>query len=809
MKRKIISILLVLTLLIGLFPITAVHAESKHVVLTITPNKTTAKAGDEVEFTVSLTANQPITSLQLDLFVPEGLTYVKKSGVLTDSFVSNVLATDENDEEYDPEVAEISLTEQNYARNYITGKSKPNSSNNDKAANEILIICAATKTLQVSPNLVKTGTVNVATFKCTVDSDSVGDYKTTVDKTVFTGLNGSSTFTVASDQKTIDSKAVTVETDTPQTIPVSGVVVDEDGLNIDMSTTTSVKLNGHVTPENATNQGLTWESSNTAVATVDSNGNVTIIGKGSAIITAKSAEDSTLSDTCNINVTCGHNGEKDVHEEVAAKCEEVGHNAYTKCKVCGEIISGADTEIPAKGHNYGDLIPKVSPTHTQEQLIDGTIAHYHCTDCGKYFTSDKVEIDEKDLVIKAEHDYGDGWKSDENNHWHECVGCGGIKDSAPHEGGEATCKHKAVCTVCGNEYGEFDSTKHGETEVRNAKEATCTEDGYTGDTYCKDCEEKIADGTVINALGHTGGEATCKHKAVCTRCNQEYGELDANNHKHTEIRNAKDPTTREKGYTGDTYCKDCDQKIKDGEEIPVKDPEIVVKPEEGKEVDESVIEATEDVLEKIAKGEDVKIDGDVNAIKEMVLDEDKDFNVELNVDKVTEEEVGSDKELVEEKLKDDEKIAGFFEVEIIIKVDGKEIATITETDKQVTVALAIPSDLPEVPEGLIRTFFIMRIHDYNGTKKAERIPTTVSGDQAIGKSDKFSTYVLAYVDEEKPVEPTPTPTTGKEPVAPTSDKPNTGDNFNITLWVSILIVSGISFIVIGKCKTGKRSKHSK
>ncbi|MCC8103097.1 MAG: leucine-rich repeat protein, partial [Clostridiales bacterium] len=45
------------------------------------------------------------------------------------------------------------------------------------------------------------------------------------------------------------------------------------------------------------------------------------------------------------------------------------------------------------------------------------------------------------------------------------------------------------------------------TEIRNAKDATCTEDGYTGDTVCTVCEEKVATGEVIPATGHTSGEA--------------------------------------------------------------------------------------------------------------------------------------------------------------------------------------------------------------------------------------------------------------------------------------------------------------
>ena len=74
-----------------------------------------------------------------------------------------------------------------------------------------------------------------------------------------------------------------------------------------------------------------------------------------------------------------------------------------------------------------------------------------------------------------------------------------------HNGGTATCHSKAICTVCEAEYGEFDANNHdGGTEIRDAKAATETEDGYTGDTYCLGCGEKIADGKVIPATG--GGE---------------------------------------------------------------------------------------------------------------------------------------------------------------------------------------------------------------------------------------------------------------------------------------------------------------
>ena len=52
--------------------------------------------------------------------------------------------------------------------------------------------------------------------------------------------------------------------------------------------------------------------------------------------------------------------------------------------------------------------------------------------------------------------------------------------------------------------------EHKNTETRDAKAATCTDAGYTGDTYCLDCQEKIADGKPIDALGHNYVNGKCK-----------------------------------------------------------------------------------------------------------------------------------------------------------------------------------------------------------------------------------------------------------------------------------------------------------
>ena len=98
---------------------------------------------------------------------------------------------------------------------------------------------------------------------------------------------------------------------------------------------------------------------------------------------------------------------------------------------------------------------------------------------------------------------------------------------------------------------------------------TCTAAGYTGDTYCKDCDAKLTSGKAIPAAGHTGGTATCKDPAVCEVCQKPYGETDASNHVGgTEVRGEKDATCTQDGYTGDTCCKGCGAVFTSGEKIP-------------------------------------------------------------------------------------------------------------------------------------------------------------------------------------------------------------------------------------------------
>lgn len=150
---------------------------------------------------------------------------------------------------------------------------------------------------------------------------------------------------------------------------------------------------------------------------------------------------------------------------------------------------------------------------------------------------------------------------------------------------EATCAEKGIktytCTKAGcGETNIEEITRKPHTEaVKNAAEATCTEAGYTGDTYCTVCDRVIKTGTTINALGHKWDDGEVTTKATCTatgvktyKCTRpgctETKTEEIAKIAHTEaVKNAAKATCTEAGYTGDTYCTVCNQVLKTGKII--------------------------------------------------------------------------------------------------------------------------------------------------------------------------------------------------------------------------------------------------
>ncbi len=107
------------------------------------------------------------------------------------------------------------------------------------------------------------------------------------------------------------------------------------------------------------------------------------------------------------------------------------------------------------------------------------------------------------------------------------------RNTCAHSGGSATCTKKAICDICKQPYGEVNNSIHGITEIRNGKDSTCAEKGYTGDTHCVDCNQIVTPGTEIPLKGHNYTSTVTREPTLtvdgiktftCTYCGHQYTE---------------------------------------------------------------------------------------------------------------------------------------------------------------------------------------------------------------------------------------------------------------------------------------------
>ena len=277
-----------------------------------------------------------------------------------------------------------------------------------------------------------------------------------------------------------------------------------------------------------------------------SNGKITGVAEGSTTLTA-SLYGLTAADMPTINVyRCEHHWDQG---EIITKatCTEEGEKKFT-CSICGDEKT---EKVSATGHQHTEIRNKKEATCKETGYSGDT----WCKDCGKKILSGQT-------IAKTE-----------NHSWD----AGKVTTKATcTEEGEKTF----TCSICGDEKTEkVSATGHQHTEICNKKEATCKEEGYSGDTWCKDCGKKILSGQAIAKTedhswnqGEITKEPTCKEEGektfTCSICgNTKTEKVSTTDHQHMEIRNQKNPTCKEAGYSGDTYCADCGVKIFSGQTI--------------------------------------------------------------------------------------------------------------------------------------------------------------------------------------------------------------------------------------------------
>ena len=200
---------------------------------------------------------------------------------------------------------------------------------------------------------------------------------------------------------------------------------------------------------------------------------------------------------------CGYKTGETAHE-LTSKYDTAGH--WQECE-CGYATDKADHSMEGKSSADGhwDACACGYKTdvaaHAWTDKFDTQNHWQECSVCGY-----KTGVTAHSLTKNV----------NETQHQVKCESCGYKTEWENHTGGTATCTAKAVCSVCGESYGEL---------AAHVADSNYKYNGEGHWTACATCGTPMS-----NQEAHTGGTADCQHKAVCDVCGQSYGELDASNH---------------------------------------------------------------------------------------------------------------------------------------------------------------------------------------------------------------------------------------------------------------------------------------
>ena len=256
--------------------------------------------------------------------------------------------------------------------------------------------------------------------------------------------------------------------------PVTSIYLNKTAL--EMTALDTYQLQASVYPSEANNKEVSWESSDEKVATVDKNGLVQAKAKGTAVITAKAKDGSEVSRNCKVTVKNTAYVVTDISKLESTHNYENNCSdfwVYTKTGASALNITFNSKTVLEEDFDYLYVFDKENKQvgkYTGTQLAGKTIT----------VSGDTVKIQ---LISD---DAGNAW---------------GFKVDLIAEKVEEECKHT-------------DTTKR---EVRNAKAATCTLDGYSGDIYCTNCGNLIEAGSVTKAIGHQWDNGVIIKAATATQ----------------------------------------------------------------------------------------------------------------------------------------------------------------------------------------------------------------------------------------------------------------------------------------------------
>lgn len=262
-------------------------------------------------------------------------------------------------------------------------------------------------------------------------------------------------------------------------------------------------------------------------------------------------------------------------EEQYATCQAPGRKGYKHCSICDKNYDASNTVITdfvipvnPDGHELGDLVAEVPATCKDT----GVKAHRDCNLCGKHCDPiTRKEIVDLTIPATGVHNYGAWVSNGDGTHTRTCT-TGSHSETENCSGGTATCENKAVCEVCGEEYGDIPGHNYGEVKYTWTSDNTCK-----AERVCKHDNTHIESETVT-ATAEEIKAATCKEKGkmkyTATFTNTAFAaqvkevDIDFTEHTYGDLIPEVSPTTTEFGVKEHKDCKVCGKHFdKDGNEI--------------------------------------------------------------------------------------------------------------------------------------------------------------------------------------------------------------------------------------------------
>lgn len=243
------------------------------------------------------------------------------------------------------------------------------------------------------------------------------------------------------------------------------------------------------------------------------------------------------------------------------------HTGGTQGPTCtkGKTCEKCGAEYGVLGHDWGAWTPNYASNGTHTRRCKRCNAEETGSCSGGYATCDSLGMcNTCGGSYYGGHAWGEWSSAGNGTHTRRCTNYCREVDTANCTGGTATCSAKAVCEVCGKEYGEKDSSNHDRVH-HEAKAPTCTDIGWDAFDTCKNCD--YTDYQEIPALKHNlvyykAKAPTCTEPGwdayeTCSRCNYNtYAEVPALNH-DLKQHAAKAPTCTEIGWDAYDICSRC------------------------------------------------------------------------------------------------------------------------------------------------------------------------------------------------------------------------------------------------------------